>query len=280
MFTMPRIAIQDHMIPGRDLNERFAEAARFGFDGVELALSATTDLSALIKDARQASLHSGVAVAALCTSSDHDPLHPIAALRKRRFATLSSILEAAESLDASGVVSVPLRPGLIPYQDADPQAAIRALTEDAIEAFREWAANLDDSGSATVFLEPLNRFEAKFLTRVGQASAVARRIDSPRVRVLGDAFHMNIEEEDGPGALMGADSLLGHIHLAENTRMLPGTGSYRFLEMFRALQEIGYRGWLSLECFPPAGRPLMRDPESELPSSVAFLRDQWSQAAG
>jgi sugar phosphate isomerase/epimerase len=272
---MPRIAIQDHMLPGRDIEERFANAAEFGFDGIELTLAGDTDLEKLVTRARRAAGESGVAVASLCTSGDHDPLHPVSILRKRRFAGLTTLLEAANALGASGVVSVPLRPGLVPYED-DPNEAIHALTEDAVEAFRAWAETLPDSGNAALFLEPLNRFEAKFLTRVGQAAAFARRIDSPRIRVLGDIFHMNIEEENAAGALTGAGSMLGHMHLAENTRLLPGTGAFRFGEVFDALKEISYRGWLALECFPPLGRALIRDPAVELPATLAFLRMQWA----
>lgn len=275
MVSMPRIAIQDHMLPGRDLDERFANAAQYGFDGIELALAVDTNIEKLVQQAGRASEKSGVAVASFCTSEDHDPLHPVSVLRKRRFTALATLVEAADALGASGVVSVPLRPALGPYEGVDPADAILALTEDAIECFGEWAVTLPGTGSAAVFLEPLNRYEARFLTRVGQAAAIARRIDSPRVRVLGDVFHMNIEEEDIHGALDGAGPMLGHMHVAENTRLLPGTGAFGFAGAFQVLREVGYRGWLALECFPPPGRPLMRDPDVELPATVAFLREQW-----
>lgn len=278
MRSMPGVAIQHHLLPGRDLNERFANAARYGIDGIELVISAGADLETLVTCAQDASAQSGVAVAAFCTSEEHDPLHPVSIIRRRRFDALTTLLAAADALGATGVVSVPVRPGLGVYEGEEPAQAIAALTEDAIDAFGEWAANLPGSEGGAIFLEPLNRYEAQFLTRVGQAAAIARRIDSPRIRVLGDAFHMNIEEESIPRALEGAGSLLRHIHLADNTRMLPGTGGFDFRGMFRMLGDIGYGGWLSLECFPPADRPLMRDPEIELPATIAFLRHQWAEA--
>lgn len=278
MRTMPGIAIQHQMLPGRDLDEKFTNAARYGFDGIEVAVAVDADLKDLVACLRHATDQSGVAVASFCTSGDHDPLHPVPTIRKRRFAGLTSLLAAADALGASGVVSVPLRPGFGAYEGEPAAVALPGLTDDAVDAFGTWASTLPD-GEASVFLEPLNRFEARFLTRVGQAAAIARKVDSPRVRVLGDVFHMNIEEENPEGALRGAGSLLGHMHVAENTRLLPGTGVFDFAGMFNALQEIGYRGWLALECFPPAGRSLMRDPEMELPATIAFLREQWTLAA-
>lgn len=39
------VAIQTLLLPGRDLEEKFANAARFGFDAVEVAISPQFDLA-------------------------------------------------------------------------------------------------------------------------------------------------------------------------------------------------------------------------------------------
>lgn len=278
MPSMPNIAIQHFLLPGRDLDERFANAARFGFDGIELAVSWGADLEKLVWCAEYASRQSGVAVSSFCTSGVHDPLHHDPLERTRRFGMLSELIAAADALGAAGVVSVPVRPGLGAHDGADPFAAIPMLTEEAVDAFGAWAATLPASGSAALFLEPLNRYEARFLTRVGQAVEIARRVDSPRIKVLGDVFHMNMEEDDPAIALRDAGVLLGHVHVADNTRLLPGTGNLDFSRVFGSLQGIGYTGWLALECYPPAGRMLVQNPDIEIPASVAFLREQWTCA--
>ena len=273
MATAFRIAIQPSMLPGTTLDEKFAHAARYGFDGVELTIAPGADLAALVREADAAARRNGIAVSSFCTARDHDPLQPDRDERERRFAVLAELVEAADALGAAGVVSVPVRPGLAGHEDEDPARAVAALTDEAVEAFGSWAARLPE-GTAAVFLEPLNRYEARFLMQVGQAAEIARRIDSPRVRALGDLYHMNIEEPDPEAALTEAGALLGHVHVADNTRALPGKGRLDFRPPFRALHAIDYRGWLALECSVPAPRRLITDHETDLPATLAFLREQ------
>lgn len=277
MSSTLRLAIQTSMLPGEALDEKFHHAAAHGFDGVELNIPADADLGAIVRAADAASRQHGVPVSSFCTTGQHDPLQPDAGERARRFAVLTELIEAADALGAAGVVSVPLRPALGAYDRGDAASGIAALTDDAVAAFGGWAASVP-SGTAAVFLEPLNRYEARFLRRVEQAAEIARRIDSPRVRALGDTYHMNIEEADPGAALREAGALLGHIHAADNTRFLPGAGCLDFQRIFGALREIGYAGWVALECAVPPGQVLMTDPATELPATVAFLRDQWERA--
>ena len=49
-------------------------------------------------------------------------------------------------------------------------------------------------------------------------------------------------------------------------QLLPGTGHIDFAAVFGALREIGYDGWLTLEC------RLRGAPETALPETTRFLR--------
>lgn len=59
---------------------------------------------------------------------------------------------------------------------------------------------------------------------------------------------VNIEETDICGALERNKDNLAHIHLADNTRLEPGTGMTDFDAVFEILQKIGYPYYVSLEC--------------------------------
>ena len=79
-----------------------------------------------------------------------------------------------------------------------------------------------------------------------------------------------------------AGPLLGHVHIADNNRLEYGAGCLDVRPSFRALAEIGYTGWISLECFSADG-PRVTEPASEsLTRSVALLRSGWADvtAAG
>jgi len=274
-MTQLKLAVLDFLLPGETLEAKFANARVFGFDGVEVAIQPESDLEAVARDVGAASQATGVPVAALCTAGVHDPLQEDPGLRRERFAGLADLLALADQLGANGVVSVPLRPSRGFASKAALDDWTDDLTEQAVNAFGAWAADLP-AGRSAVFLEPLNRFEATFLRTVGHATEIARRVDHPRVRALADLFHMNIEEADMAQPIRDAGSWLGHVHTADNTRLEPGAGCLDHRPAFAALREIGYDGYVSVECFSPGGAVLSGPPEIVLPTSTAWMRERWA----
>lgn len=91
-------------------------------------------------------------------------------------------------------------------------------------------------------LEVLNRFETYIMTNCEEAIEYCRRVGSSHVNILLDTFHMNIEEDNLPDTIRRAGSLLGHLHVGEGNRKLPGMsrGSMPWAEMGQALRDIGY----------------------------------------
>ena len=62
------------------------------------------------------------------------------------------------------------------------------------------------------------------------------------VKITGDFYHMSIEEDDISESLIKYKDYYGHIHIAENHRYQPGTGSIDFKRHMNTLKEIGYEG--------------------------------------
>lgn len=259
-----RLAVQNALLPGDAPGAWFEHAAEFGFDGVELNHHDAYDVRAEVDAIANASESSGAKVAAICTTGRQDPIVREQEQRNDRVREIVELVDAASSLGAAGVISVPIRPAA-DFDDAQ-------LPELAIDIYQRIASNLGD-GDAAIFLEPLNRYEARFLNRVGQAVVLVRMVDHPRVRALADLFHMNIEEVSLSAPIEEAGSYLGHVHIADNTRDEPGAGMLDTGPTFRALKSIDYDGWISLEC-----RGLSDTPEVALPASVGFLRAAWEDA--
>ena len=86
------------------------------------------------------------------------------------------------------------------------------------------------------------------------------------MRACADFFHLNIEEDDLPKAIVAAGPMISHVHVDDSNRLQPGTGHLDFPGAFAALREIDYDGWYTLEC------RLRGDPESALPATAQFLR--------
>ena len=65
-----------------------------------------------------------------------------------------------------------------------------------------------------------------------------------------DTFHMMLEEEDFAEAFEAAKGRIGYFHIADSTRWYPGSGNLDLKKMLALLEETGYDGYVSVECFP------------------------------
>ena len=116
-----------------------------------------------------------------------------------------------------------------------------------------------------VMLEPLNRKEAFFLRLLADAASICRDCKSDGIRMMGDFYHMGIEETSDLGAFISAGGYLHHVHLASRTRKLPGQDDRSFIDGFRGLKWIGFQDYCSFEC------GVNGDKNVEIPKSLAFL---------
>ena len=88
-----------------------------------------------------------------------------------------------------------------------------------------------------------------------KAYKLVKEIDHPAVCIMADMFHMSIEENNiGASLRMIADKLI-HVHIADNTREAAGLGNTDFKEMFYVLNDIGYKGPLTMEFMPRVANP-------------------------
>ncbi len=101
----------------------------------------------------------------------------------------------------------------------------------------------------TFAVEPLNRFETYYLNTAAEAVRLVEEVASPRVGILFDTFHANIEEKEVGAAYLHCGKRLAHVHACENDRGIPGTGHVDWPGVFAALGAIGYDGWLTIESF-------------------------------
>ena len=102
-------------------------------------------------------------------------------------------------------------------------------------------------------MEVLNRYEGYMLNTCEQAKEFIDAVGSTHVKIMLDTFHMNIEEDNIPAALRRAGKDLGHLHLGEQNRQVPGKGSLPWVEIGQALRDIDYQGVAVMEPFVMAG---------------------------
>jgi sugar phosphate isomerase/epimerase len=254
-----RLAVQSRLMPGESLLDKREAALRFGFDGIELSGFPMIELA-------DEALRDGLAVSAMCSGHrgwfiDPDPAQ-IAACRQ----DVKRLLERGAELEAPLII-VPIygRTNKLPAA-----ATGRTPEEDEtlwLEGLAEVTEHADRVGGRLI-IEPINRYENSLSVRMADAIRYARIAASDRVRVMGDVFHMNIEEADIGAALESAGDLLAYVHLADSQRLEPGQGHLDFANVFGALARMRYDGWASIEC------NLSGAPHEVLPAAAAFLRQQ------
>lgn len=144
----------------------------------------------------------------------------------------------------------------------------------AIECYQSLGDTLT-SADVTLAIEPLNRFETYFLNTAEDAFALCEAVNHPRVGILFDTFHANIEEKNVPDAYRRVGRHLKHVHTCENDRGTPGTGHVDWKGVFAALRDLHYDGWLTIESFGfalgelSAAASIWRD-LAPTPKSIAF----------
>jgi hydroxypyruvate isomerase len=113
-----------------------------------------------------------------------------------------------------------------------------------------------------LLLEPIDALENPpiYLTHVAEAFAIARTVNLPSVSVLYDFYHEARGIDSGEitpaliSELQGNVDRLGLVHVANVPgRSAPNVGEIRYLDIYKALREGGYKGWVSME-FLPVGK--------------------------
>lgn len=256
-----KLSSQLGVIPGKELAEKLAKMEAWGFDAVELP----GDIVGKEETYAGAIAKTKLKVSAICWGSYNGGL--VSEVPERRVEAaeaLRRVLNAAGQLKSTGVIYVPAFNGQTKLTNQE----IRQVLLDTLPAIGEYAVKV----GSRVLLEPLNRREAFFLRLLADAAAICRDCNSPGIAMMGDFYHMAIEESSDLGAFLSAGGFLHHVHLASRTRVLPGQDDRRFVEGFRGLKMIGYQDYCSFECGVKGNR------EEEIPKSMAFLRQEWAEA--
>ncbi|MCL1888711.1 MAG: TIM barrel protein [Kiritimatiellaeota bacterium] len=190
-----------------------------------------------------------IAIAAFCTHffSLTDPA--------QRGAYLDGLRESAAAAKKYGV------PVIISQVGADTGAPREAQRASLVDGLRAAAPMLEDAG-VTLAIEPLNtryNHPGYYLTHSAEAFAITREVASPRVKVLYDIYHQQITEGDIINTLSANIAEVAHLHVAGHPgRHELDNGEINCPGIFRALDRMGYAGFIGLEYFP------LRDPAAGL----------------
>jgi sugar phosphate isomerase/epimerase len=154
-----------------------------------------------------------------------------------------------------------------PAQRRIPANATRAQATDfAVDTFCRALPRIAETG-VKVCIEPLAAPEADFINTCDEAVKILDLLGHPSVMLHQDVKAMSAEETLIPELIHRFAPRLAHFHANDPNRRGPGFGNTDFVPIFRALHEVNYKGWVSVEVFDYSP-----DPETIARESLNYMR--------
>jgi len=122
-------------------------------------------------------------------------------------------------------------------------------TANVVESLRRASDILAPHGLVMV-LEPLNPRDhpGLFLSKMAQAYAICRAVDSPACKILDDLYHQQITEGNLIPNIDACWDEIGYFQMGDNPgRKEPTTGEINYLNVFKHIHSKGFEGVMGME---------------------------------
>ncbi|MCH8618362.1 hydroxypyruvate isomerase [Undibacterium sp. TS12] len=119
-----------------------------------------------------------------------------------------------------------------------------------------YAADKLQAQGIALLIEPINTFDIPgfFLSGMQQALELIQATGSDNIFAQYDIYHMQRMEGELINTIKTNLGKIRHIQLADNPgRFEPGTGEINYRNIFAALTDMGYQGWVGCEYKPRSG---------------------------
>jgi hydroxypyruvate isomerase len=231
--------------------DRFAAAARAGFDAVEFAFAYEYPAKELTARLAANGLEQVLINAPPGDFNAGD--RGLAGLPGREHEFAASFVTALRYAQALSCPRIHVMAGVLPT-DAD--EAQRTRHRSTFVRNLRFAAREAEQDGITLTLEPINPRDMPgyLLTTQGEAHAIREEVGMPNVKVQMDLYHAQIVEGDLSVKLTRWLNDIGHIQIAGvPERHEPDSGELNCYALFELLDELGYKGWVGCEYRPRNG---------------------------
>jgi len=265
-----RMAICNETFQDWPFAKALALAAECGYEGIEIApftiSNYVTEISAAKrKEIRRQAASAGLEVVGLhwllAKTKGFHLTSPDETVRRKTIQYLRALAHCCADLGGKLLVfGSPKERNLLPGVNR------RNAMQYASQVFRAVLPVLEET-DVTLAVEPLSPKITTFLSTAAEAVELIKLVDSPRCRLILDCNAMATESKPIADLIRQHRSLLVHFHANDPNLQGPGFGKLDFVPIFKALCEIDYRGWVSVEVFDytPGSQRLARQ-------SIEYMR--------
>ena len=240
-----------------DYKRYVKKVKELGFDILEISCAAVAKMEKkeLTELKAEAEAYDIMLTAGYGPAAEENLASPDAAIIKNAVSFYSSVLQKLEFLGIHTIGG-----GIYSYWPVDYTKKIdkQGDWERSVNNVRTVGKIAGDCG-VEYCLEVLNRFEGYLLNTCAEAKKFVEQVDEPNVKIMLDTFHMNIEEDSMTDAILLAGDKLGHFHVGENNRRVPGRGNLPWYQIGSALRTIGYDKSVVMEPFVKSGGTIGSD---------------------
>jgi len=246
---MPKFAANLSMLYGEhDFLDRFAAAAKDGFQGVEYLFPYAFEKEVLAEALKVNKL---TQVLHNMPAGNWDAgERGLACLPDRVGEFQDGVGKAIDYAKALGCTQLHAMAGVRPAGvDAD------TLDRTYIDNLR-FATQKTKEAGIRLLIEAINTIDIPgfYLSTSAQAFAVMETVGSDNLFFQYDIYHMQIMEGDLVRTIEKNLAKIAHMQLADNPgRNEPGTGEINYPFVFSAIDRMGYKGWIGCEYKPKAG---------------------------
>jgi hydroxypyruvate isomerase len=242
---MPRFAANvAYLFSERPLIERFAAAAAAGFRAVEAQFPYDVPASAVRAELEKHNL----TMLGINTVHGREGEFGTAALPGRERDFDAQFAQALDYITAIGGCQIHCLAGKVPPEQ-------RPAAERTFIANLMRAADRAAEKNITVLIEPINARDRPdyFLNRAEHAADIIAKAGKPNIRIQFDFYHAQIVGGDLIRRFEKHLPLSGHVQIAAvPSRHEPDEGEVNYREVCKAIDAMGFKGWVAAEYFPRA----------------------------
>ncbi|MCG8483468.1 MAG: sugar phosphate isomerase/epimerase [Clostridia bacterium] len=262
-----KLACTSLMVPGKTLVEKAEKLKKWGYDGISVFEEYSQWNELKMDELMQLEFKTGVRPCEFVFMDDvyGHLMDQNTEIKAKAIKMYSDAIEVCKKIGAITEMEFDLGPQ-DPLPLFEPYKKMSKEEEKGFLAVLNELGSIAEGSSALILLEPVNRYETKYLTTLQDCLEMIKKTDLSNVGLLPDFFHLSIEESNIQKALRNAGPYIKHVHLGDNNRLLPGKGTIDWTASMNVLKEVEFNGFMNLEC------AVLGNPNEELPKAAEFLK--------
>lgn len=247
-----KFAICNEIFQGWKIEDTFSYAAGLGYSAVEIApftlANSVTDIPSEERQRiREAAARAGIEISGihwvLVKPEGLYVNHTDPAIRGQTSKYFSELVHFCADLGGKFmIVGSPRQRNILPGVTAE------QARDWALDCFREPVMTAEKRG-VTICFEPLAPSETNFINTAAEAIAFVEELRSPHFKIILDVKAMSSEAKPIPQIIRESWPHFAYFHANDRNLKGPGFGDVDFRPIASALNEVGYKGYVSVEVF-------------------------------